>query len=31
VLSHLIKLVKEGRAAATPEPTLAASYSLTAD
>ena len=31
VLSHLIKLEKEGRAAATPEPTLAARYSLTAD
>lgn len=29
VLSHLIKLVKEGRATAAPEPTLAARYSLT--
>jgi glyoxylase-like metal-dependent hydrolase (beta-lactamase superfamily II) len=31
VLSQLIKLVKEGRAAATPEPTLAARYVLRAD
>lgn len=31
VLSHLIKLVKDGRAAASPEPTLAARYVLIAD
>jgi glyoxylase-like metal-dependent hydrolase (beta-lactamase superfamily II) len=31
VLSQLIKLVKEGRAAAAPEPTLAARYVLRAD
>ena len=31
VLSHLIKLVKDGRATAQPEPTLAARYALIAD
>jgi glyoxylase-like metal-dependent hydrolase (beta-lactamase superfamily II) len=31
VLSHLIKLVQEGRAAADPEPTMAARYSLITD
>ena len=30
VLSHLIKLVKDGRATASPEPTMAASYTLVA-
>ncbi|MEG0819026.1 MAG: MBL fold metallo-hydrolase, partial [Brevundimonas sp.] len=31
VLSHLIKLVQEGRAAAAPEATMAARYTLIAD
>ena len=31
VLSHLIKLVKDGRARATPEPTMSALYALVSD
>lgn len=31
VLSHLIKLVKDGRATARPEPTMAARYALASD
>ena len=31
VLSHLIKLVRDGRATARPEPTLTARYALSAD
>jgi hypothetical protein len=31
VLSHLIKLVKDGRATARPEPTMSALYALFSD